>query len=228
MTNTSYLHRFLRLWEFWVPGPCFPPIDEKHPGNSVLHSYILFGWTEFHNLFTFYLIQAMSAKKISSSNSVRPSIEAASNWQKPSLNYSSNDTMSNDDLIDVITLRLTRMGELEQENIILKRKLNRYCLFYFLFVTAVKLSYPIKPGCFHQWRPRVELLALARIFATFIFYLYFIVTRKGLGLLLVYYIFFLIFSLVASLPSIEWHKMPDLYTEINFAEKVTHQAPLIL
>lgn len=57
--------------------------------------------------------------------------------------------MSNDDLIDVITLRLTRMGELEQENIILKRKLNRYCLFYFLFVTAVKLSYPIKPGCFH-------------------------------------------------------------------------------
>lgn len=91
----------------------------------------------------------MSAKKMSSSNSVRPSIEAASNWEKPSLNYSSNDTMSNDDLIDVITLRLTRMGELEQENIILKRKLNRYCLFYFLFVTAVKLSYPIKPGCFH-------------------------------------------------------------------------------
>ena len=129
--------------------PCFPRIDGKHAGNSVLHSYILFGWTEFHNLFTFYLIQAMSAKKISSSNSVRPSIEAASNWEKPSLNYSSNDTMSNDDLIDVITLRLTRMGELEQENIILKRKLNRYCLFYFLFVAAVKLSYPIKPGCFH-------------------------------------------------------------------------------
>lgn len=124
----------------------FLRIDEKHQGNSVLHPYILFGYTEFHNLFTFYLIQAMSAQKISSSNSVRPRIEAASNWQKPSLIYSSNDTMSNDDLIDVITLRLTRMGELEQENITLKRKLNRYGLFYLIFVTAV--SYPINPGCF--------------------------------------------------------------------------------
>ena len=75
----------------------------------------------------------MSAKKISSSNSVQPSIEATSN----SLSQRSNDTMSKDDLIEAITFRLTRLEELEQENIILKRKLHRYCLNYFLFVTAV-------------------------------------------------------------------------------------------
>lgn len=79
----------------------------------------------------------MSAKRISSSNSVRPSIEDTSNWQKPSLIYSDNDTMSKDDLIEAITLRLTRLEELEQENIILKRKLNRYFLNYFPFVTAL-------------------------------------------------------------------------------------------
>ncbi|CAH3046942.1 unnamed protein product [Porites lobata] len=66
----------------------------------------------------------MSAKWISSSNSVRPSIEDTSNWQKPSLICSDNDAMSKDDLIEAITLRLTRLEELEQENIILKRKLN--------------------------------------------------------------------------------------------------------
>ena len=79
----------------------------------------------------------MSAKRISSSNSVRPSIEDPSNLQKPSMIYSGNDTMSKDDLIEAITLRLTRLEELEQENIILKRKLNRYFLNYFLFVTEV-------------------------------------------------------------------------------------------
>ena len=79
----------------------------------------------------------MSAKRISSSNSVRPSIEDTSNWQKPSLIHSDNDTLSKDDLIEAITLRLTRLEELEQENIILKRKLDRYFLNYFLFVTAV-------------------------------------------------------------------------------------------
>lgn len=62
----------------------------------------------------------MSAKRISGSNSVQPSIEATSN----SLIQSSNDTMSKDDLIEAITLRLTRLEELQQENIILKRKLH--------------------------------------------------------------------------------------------------------
>ena len=85
----------------------------------------------------------MSAKRISSSNSVRPSIEDTSNCQKPSLIYSDNDTMSKDDLIEAITLRLTRLEELEQENIILKRKLNRYFLNYFLFV----LQYLGNHGC---------------------------------------------------------------------------------
>ena len=75
----------------------------------------------------------MSAKRISCSNSVQPSIEATSN----SLIQSSNDTMSKDDLIEAITLRLTRLEELQQENIILKRKLHRYYLNYFLFVTTV-------------------------------------------------------------------------------------------
>ena len=74
----------------------------------------------------------MSAKRISSSNSVQPSIEATSD----SLIQSSNDTMSKDDLIEAITFRLTRLEELEQENVILKRKLHRYCLNFFLFVTA--------------------------------------------------------------------------------------------
>ena len=75
----------------------------------------------------------MSAKRISASNSVQPSIEATSN----SLIQISHDTMSKDDLIEAITLRLTRLEELQQENVILKRKLHRYCLNYFLFVTAV-------------------------------------------------------------------------------------------
>lgn len=119
--------------EIWVPGPCFPRI-EIHPGNFILHCPIFF----FYIFTTFYvLLQVMSAKRISSSNSVRPSIEDTSNWQKPSLIYSDNDTMSKDDLIEAITLRLTRLEELEQENIILKRKLNRYFLNYFPFVTAL-------------------------------------------------------------------------------------------
>lgn len=81
----------------------------------------------------------MSAKRISASNSVQPSIEATSN----SLIQSSNDTMSKDDLIEAITLRLTRLEELQQENIILKRKLHRYCLNYFLS----SLQYLGNHGC---------------------------------------------------------------------------------
>ena len=87
----------------------------------------------------------MSVKKASSSNSVRPSVEATSNWQKPSLIYSSNDTMSKDSLIDAITLRLTRLEELERENVILKQKINRYCLFYFFS----SLQYHRNRRCFH-------------------------------------------------------------------------------
>lgn len=119
--------------EIWVPGPCFPRI-EIHPGNHILHCSTFF-CIIFRTFFV--LLQVMSAKRISSSNSVRPSIEDTSNWQKPSLICSDNDAMSKDDLIEAITLRLTRLEELELENIILKRKLNRYFLNYFLFVTAV-------------------------------------------------------------------------------------------
>ena len=105
----------------WFPGNCFPRIDE------IL--FFCYSFTTFYGL----LRMKMSAKRISASNSVQPSIEATSN----SLIQISHDTMSKDDLIEAITLRLTRLEELQQENVILKRKLHRYCLNYFLFVTAV-------------------------------------------------------------------------------------------
>ena len=171
--------------EFWVTGPCFPRI-EIHPGNHILHCSTFFCYI-FTTLYV--LLQVMSAKRISSSNSVRPGIEDTSNSQKPSLIYSDNDKMSKDDLIEAITLRLTRLEELEQENIILKRKLNRYFLNYFLFVTAVFR----KPWMCH-WvqlnylaydRSKVKLPVFSKLessphsFSIF-FLIFFILTTKGL------------------------------------------------
>lgn len=172
--------------EISVPGPCFPRI-EIHQGNHILHCSTFFCYI----FTTFYaLLQVMSAKRISSSNSVQPSIEDTSNWQKPSLIYSDNDAMSKDDLIEAITLRLTRLEELEQENIILKRKLNRYFLNYFLFVTAVFR----KPWMCHRVqlnysaydRSKVTLPVFSKLessphsFSIIIFLIFFILTRKGL------------------------------------------------
>ena len=173
---------------------------------------------------TFYvLLQVMSAKKISSSNSVRPSIEETSNWQKPSLIYSGNDTMSKDDLIEAITLRLTRLEELEQENIILKRKLNRYFLNYFLFVTAVFR----KPWMCHwvqlnYWGVRsIESKASgfqqAKIFATFIFhFVFFTLTRKGL---LLWHRNYFISPFCSLITRREWHDS----TSVIYKKKLSQE-----